>query len=122
MRKFALVTLLAALLLPACVVRGSGYVSAPAPVAVIEVEEEPPPPRVVRVDTRPGYIYVEGRWLWRGGRWHWHDGHYERARGGHVWVQGRWERRGRRHVWVDGRWHSGGHRHDRGPVVRDHRR
>ncbi|HWO17688.1 MAG TPA: hypothetical protein VNO30_02895 [Kofleriaceae bacterium] len=133
--------LLAALLLPACVVRGSGSAYVSGPVAVVEVEEEPPPPRVVVVDTRPGFIWIEGRWLRRGGNWHWHDGHYERMRSGEVWTQGRWERRGNRHVWVEGRWNRGAapapavrdhrehrreerreDRRDNGPVIRDHRR
>ena len=122
--------LLAALLLPGCMVRASGGAYVSAPVAVVEVEEEPPPPRVVVVQPRPGFIWIEGRWVRRGGRWDWNDGPYERVRSGHVWVQGRWERRGNRHVWVEGRWQGGGddrrehrdHRRDDRPVVRDHRR
>lgn len=94
-----------------CVVRAR----VPAPVAVIEVEEEPPPARHVVVETRPGYIYIEGRWIRRGGRWEWHEGHWERQRTGYVWVPGRWERRGRRHVWIEGEWRAGG------TVIRDHR-
>src|SRR5262245_38359003 len=34
----------------------------PAAVVEVEVEEEPPPPRTVVVETRPGFIWVEGRW------------------------------------------------------------
>lgn len=114
---------LAAALLPACVVRGSGSAYVSGPVAVVEVEEEPPPPRVVVVSPRPGFIWVEGRWARSGGRWVWRDGRYVRARSGHVWTQGHWERRGRRHVWVEGRWVRGGHRAPPpGPRVRDHRR
>jgi WXXGXW repeat (2 copies) len=136
----SLVVALLALPSVGCVVRGSGYVSGPT-VAVVEVEEEPPPPRVVHYDYRPGFIWIEGRWNWRGGRWVWMDGRYERERVGYVYAPGRWERRGRRHVWVEGRWNAGAagrverredvrdHRdrrrdHDdgRGPVIRDHRR
>lgn len=109
-----------------CMVHGSGgaYVSGPS-VAVVEVEEEPPPPRVVHYDTRPGFIYIQGRWNWSGGRWVWNDGYYERERSGYVYAPGRWERRGRRHVWVDGRWNAhGGHdtsNRSGGTEVRDHR-
>jgi hypothetical protein len=106
-----------------CMVRGSGgaYVSGPS-VAVVEVEQEPPPPRVVHYDSRPGFIYIQGRWNWSGGRWVWNDGYYERERSGYVYAPGRWERRGRRHVWVDGRWNSrGGHNNSGGTEVRDHR-
>jgi len=100
-----------------CVVRAQGHVS--APVAYVEVEEEPPPPRVVVVPAaRPGFIWIEGRWVYGGGRYTWRDGYWERERVGQVWEQGRWERRGRGHVWVDGRWRAGG---GGGPAVRDHR-
>jgi WXXGXW repeat (2 copies) len=126
--------LLAALLLPACMVHGSGSAHVSGPVAVIEVEEAPPPPpshAVVVVEQRPGFVWVEGRYHRRGNRWDWHNGHWERQRSGHVWVQGRWERRNNRHVWVDGRWQGQGrvdhrdhrdHRREDRPVVRDHRR
>ena len=116
-----------------CVVRAQGHIA--APVAYVEVEEEPPPPRAVIVETRPGFIWVEGRWVRRGGQWTWRDGYYERERVGYVWEQGRWERRGRGHVWVEGSWRANGnvngggqvrdHRSgpppQQGPVVRDHR-
>lgn len=101
-----------------CVVRAHGHVG--APVVYAEVDEAPPPPRVVVVDTRPGYIWVEGRWTRSGGRWVWRDGYYERERVGYVWEQGRWERRGRGNVWVEGRWRAGGG-NGNGPNVRDHR-
>lgn len=100
-----------------CFVEAHGRVSAPAPVAVVEVEEEPPPPRTVVVETRPGFLFIEGRWYRRGGRWEWGDGHWERELAGYVWAPGRWERRNNRHVWVEGTWHAGGG----GTVVRDHR-
>lgn len=106
-----------------CVVRAHGHVA--APVAYVEVEQEPPPPRVVVVPAaRPGFVWIEGRWVWSSGRWVWRDGYWERQRAGHVWEQGRWERRGNRHVWIEGRWRASGqgHTHSRGkPAVRDHR-
>lgn len=104
-----LVTLLAGA--SGCLVRTHGSVQV-APVAVVEVEEAPPPPRAVVVESRPGFVWIDGRWAHRGGRYMWIDGRWERERVGHRWVQGRWERRGRRHVWVDGRWenHGGNYR------------
>jgi hypothetical protein len=122
-----------------CVVRAHGYVR--APVAVVEVDEDPPPPRVVVTDVRPGFVFVQGRWYRQGNRWEWRDGYWERSRAGHTWEQGRWERRGRGHVWVEGRWRAGGRvdsgnhngqvrdhrrndpppRRNDGPVIRDHR-
>lgn len=104
--SFLIVTFLAGAA-TGCVVRTRGAVRV-APVAVVEVEEAPPPPRRVVVQSRPGFIWIEGRWAHRGGRYVWIDGRWETERRGYRWVQGRWERRGRRHVWVEGRWEGGG--------------
>jgi len=94
----------AAALMPAagCVVSARGHVA--APTAYVEVEEEPPPPRTVVVETRPGFIWIEGRWVRNSGRWVWRDGYYERERSGHVWVQGRWAWDGYSYRWMDGYW------------------
>jgi len=110
-----------------CLVTAHGEVA--APVAVVEVQEEPPAPRYETIEVRPGFVFIGGRWVNNGGHWNWRAGYYERERVGYAWEQGRWETRGRSHVWVEGRWRSGGgggvrdHREDRheGPVVRDHR-
>ncbi|HUJ58710.1 MAG TPA: hypothetical protein VLX92_09465 [Kofleriaceae bacterium] len=87
-----------------CVVEGRARVA--EPVAVVEVDQEPPPPRAVVVETRPGFVYIGGRWNWVGGRWVWIDGRYERERPGYLYEQGRWEVRGNRHVWIEGRWRA----------------
>ena len=115
-----------------CLVTAHGQVA--APTAEVEVDEEPPPPRAVVVETRPGFVFIQGHWERGGGRWNWRDGYWERERAGYVWEEGRWDNRGRRHVWVEGRWRAGGgpavrdhreerreERHDEGPVIRDHR-
>jgi hypothetical protein len=61
---------------------------------------EPPPPRVVVVQPRAGYVWVDGHWDWSGSHWLWRDGYWERERTGYVYVQGRWvnEPHGRRYV------------------------
>jgi hypothetical protein len=99
-----------------CVVTAHGQVA--APVAVVEVDEDPPPPRAVVVETRPGFIFIQGHWDRAGNRWAWRDGYWERERAGYAWEEGRWEPRGRGHVWVEGRWRANG---SAGPAVRDHR-
>lgn len=127
-----------------CVVRGSAGVRVAPPVAVVEVDSEPPPPRYEEVVVRPGFVWVQGRWNYEGGRWVWMNGRYERERAGYMYAPGRWEQRGNRHVWVEGEWRAGaaparaevhgeGHVEVRdhrspapapepaGPVVRDHR-
>jgi hypothetical protein len=128
-----------AVLAGGCVVSGSARVH---PVAVVEVESEPPPPRYEEVVVRPGFVYIQGRWNWEGGRWVWMGGRYERERVGYMYAPGRWEMRGNRHIWVEGEWRAGAaparveahgavevrdHRtpapapQPAGPVVRDHR-
>ena len=139
-RMFSGLILAAALALGGCVVRGQGGFYTGGSGGVVVVEEDPPPPRVVVMPAaRPGYIWIDGRWDWRGGRWVWMDGRWEGERVGYAWNPGRWERRGRGHVWVEGRWNNrGGGNHGNGGVktihvdnkdkgdgkviIRDHRR
>lgn len=85
-----------------CVVRGHGSVGV-RPASVV-VYDAPPPPRVETVETRPGFIWIRGRWVWNGGQWTWRDGHWERDRVGYSWSAGQWEQRGNQWVWVEGRW------------------
>jgi len=99
----------------------------------VVVDAEPPPPRYVEVDFRPGYIWIDGHWAYRGSQWIWMDGYYERERPGHVYVHGSWSRRGGRWHWVEPRWQRGHGRvrrdvrspryrgSSRAPAVRDHR-
>jgi len=72
------------------------------------VEDSPPPPREEVVVTRPGYVWVHGRWTHPGRHWAWQGGYYERERPSQVYVEGRWEQRGHGHVWVDGGWRARG--------------
>ena len=58
-------------------------------------------------DTRPGYVYIQGRWDRNGSQWVWRDGYWDRQRSGYYYEDGRWDRRGNRHVWVEGSWRSG---------------
>ena len=53
------------------------------PVAVVSVEEGPPAARVVVMETRPGYVAIEGRWVRMNNQWVWRDGYYERERVGY---------------------------------------
>ena len=114
--SLALATSLAAMS-GGCVVHGEARVR---PVAVVEVESDPPPPRYEEVVVRPGFVWMQGRWNWNGGQWVWMGGHYERERVGYIWAPGRWEMRGNRHVWVEGEWRAGGAARG-GVEVRDHR-
>lgn len=57
---------------------------------------------------RAGFIWVRGRWDWRGNKWEWVPGHWERQRANKRWVDGRWEQRTQGNVrfwvWVEGGW------------------
>jgi hypothetical protein len=115
-----------------CMVRAGAGVST-TPVHV--VDEAPPPPREERIEMRPGYVWIRGRWESRGGEWRWRAGHWQRERADHVWEAGHWERRGGRYHWIEGRWVMAGRarvehrpRHEvevrderPQPEVRDHR-
>lgn len=82
----------------------------------------PPARRAENPGARAGYVWVTGRWNWKGNKWVWMAGHWERARTGYRWAPGRWQLRGGVYVWVEGSWQAapagggGG-----GVVVRDHR-
>lgn len=113
MRRFASVlAVLGLITVSGCVVRTRGHVRVrpavvvvdPAPVGVVVVQSEPPPPRYVQVEQRPGFIWIQGRWDWRGNQWYWLDGHWERQRSRHVYHPGQWQRRNNGYVWVEGRW------------------
>lgn len=123
MKKVLVGSLLLAALATGCTIRGSGYATTPG---YVEVYSDPPPPRAYTYTPRDGYIYIDGRWDWRGGQWVWMNGRYERQRAGYSYSQGYWQQRGNRHVWVEGRWGGGNNdnrnnNNNRGPAERDHR-
>jgi|SRR6185503_17890073 len=98
-------------ILAALVVAGSTVAALPAMsgcygTSTLVVEDVPPAPREEIVVSRPGFIWVHGRWTRPGRTWVWRGGYYERERPEQVYVEGRWERRGRGHVWIDGGWRA----------------
>lgn len=90
---------------PGCVVRGRATMGVTGSAVVYQ---EPPAPQVEVVSSRPGYVFVRGRWDWRGGQWVWMGGHWERQRANQMWAEGRWERRGNSWHWIEGSWQAGG--------------
>ncbi|MDF1663777.1 MAG: YXWGXW repeat-containing protein [Planctomycetota bacterium] len=73
----------------------------------VTIRTRPPArPRVVRGRAPgAGYVWVSGRYDWRGNRYVWVKGRWARPpRTGAVWVAGRWDARGGTYVFVKGRW------------------
>jgi hypothetical protein len=99
--KKLLYSLLIATALAACV--GSGQATMGVDTTAV-VYQDPPPPRVETYESRPGSVFVKGRWTWQNGQWSWTAGHWERERRGYTWNDGRWERRGNRWEWIEGTW------------------
>jgi hypothetical protein len=128
--KRTILALLAAGLLGGAVFGLSGCYGTHAAVGV-GVETAPPEPVSVYYDSRPGYTWIEGRWVWGTYGWNWYPGYWVAARPGYMYISGYWDYWGGRyiyrpgswaryrngHVWVGGRWHQ--HRHGH---YYDHRR
>jgi hypothetical protein len=95
----------------------------------------PPLPRRVYYAPRPGYVYIDGRWDWRGNDWFWIDGYWAPERPGFIYAQGYWDYN--RHIYVNGSWtpyragyvyrggyytpRGGSYYYNPGTYVRDHR-
>jgi len=73
--------------------------------AVVTTRPEPPAAVVVRPPApRPGYVWIDGEWIWRGGHYVYQRGYWAEPRRGHAWVAGRWERHGNGWTWRKGYW------------------
>jgi hypothetical protein len=111
-RRFAMKT--ARQLLATLLLTGATFAAVPAMTGCYAsegayvVDDTPPPPREEVVATRPGFVWIHGRWAHPGRRWVWQGGYYERERSNQVYVDGRWEQRGRGNVWVEGGWRARG--------------
>lgn len=83
---------------PACVVSGTARVRGTVAYS------QPPPPRDEYVETRPGFVWIQGRWDWQSNQWVWVDGRWERERRGYRYDRGQWVQRGSSWHWVEGNW------------------
>jgi WXXGXW repeat (2 copies) len=91
------------------------------PTYGVVITDAPPPPRYVEVAPRPGFVWIQGRWDYRGGRYVWMNGRWERERAGYYYAPGRWDRRGNGYVWVGGNWNRGAAREHRREVRQERR-
>jgi hypothetical protein len=74
--------------------------------ALVEVNVQPPAPRVIVVPAaRRGYVWAPGYWRWNGRKHVWVEGHWLRERRGEHWVPAHWVE-GRRGYWhfEEGHW------------------
>jgi len=69
--------------------------------------EAPPSPREEHQAARAGFVWIPGKWDWKG-KWEWTAGHWERERAGKQWHTGHWDRNGTSWVWTEGGWIDGG--------------
>jgi hypothetical protein len=70
----------------------------------VAVTSAPPAPADVYYESRAGYVYIQGRWVWSGSQWEWRPGYWEPQRVGYVYVDGFWDYRNSQYVYVDGYW------------------
>jgi WXXGXW repeat (2 copies) len=52
----------------------------------------------------PGYVWIDGDWVWGGGRYAWHNGHWDHPRAGRTWQKGSWAHTSHGYHWNGGRW------------------
>lgn len=101
--KRTILAVLAAGLLGGAVLGLSGCYATSASVGV-GVETAPPAPVSVYYDSRPGYTFIEGRWVWTAYGWQWYPGYWVAERPGYVYIQGYWDYWGGRYLYRPGSW------------------
>ena len=52
----------------------------------------------------PGYIWINGDWVYRGNRYQWHEGYWRRPLVNRQWQNGDWIQQGNRYRWQRGHW------------------
>ncbi len=53
----------------------------------------------------PGYVWIDGDWIWRSGRYIHQRGYWAAPRGGSRWEAGRWDHYNNGWQWRKGYWH-----------------
>lgn len=54
------------------------------------------------VSPGPGYVWIDGDWVWRGGTYRWHEGRWRRT--SRTWQAGHWQPVGAGWRWNRGHW------------------
>jgi hypothetical protein len=74
----------------------------PARVVVVH---RPHPPVVARpLPPHPGWVWIEGDWIWRGRHYVWKPGYWRAPRPGYAWIPGHWRRVPHGWHWEAGHW------------------
>ncbi|MFT3698984.1 MAG: IPT/TIG domain-containing protein [Kofleriaceae bacterium] len=69
--------------------------------------EAPPSPREEHQAAKAGFVWIGGKWEWKG-KWEWTPGHWERERAGKQWRPGHWDKNGSAWIWTEGVWIDAG--------------
>ena len=72
--------------------------------AAVILSTPPPAPVDVYYESRPGYVWIQGRQTWNGSAYVWTQGSWEAQRSGQVYVDGYWTQTQGGYTYVDGYW------------------
>ena len=74
------------------------------PVAAVATAPPPAPMEPMLVAPGPGYVWVDGEWMWNGG-WYWRAGYWDAPLyPGAIWIRGYWGPGPRGYIYHGGRW------------------
>lgn len=94
----------------------------PAYSATVIIKNAPPPPRAETVPAaRPGWVWREGHWEWRGNKHHWVKGNWVKVRKGYHYTQPAWVEENGRWRYNAGAWRRGDRDGDGVPNAVDRR-
>lgn len=80
------------------------FISGCGPSAMV-VRERPEPPYYVRpVAPAPGYVWIDGNWMWRGNQYVYKQGYWAAPRPGIRYSPGHWQRKRKGWIWKRGRY------------------
>jgi hypothetical protein len=52
----------------------------------------------------PGYVWIDGDWVYGGGRYSYQKGHWDHGRQGHSYAKGSWSHTSHGYHWNRGHW------------------
>jgi len=86
-----------------CAARGS-TTRGPSDYGELTARSAPPAPIDPYFETKPGQVWVHGRWARIDDQWKWQEGYWEPTRPGQVYINGQWDYREGKYTWTHGSW------------------